>query len=135
VAAQLIRAADKMERAIVYLRQSKLPDAYEPPQVEALAALLDAHKKVDAMKKNVDEQITQNRKEAIRQLYVKIKEDQDKLNVDTTKIESARTPDGSLPRLDAVRLGQLPGEQGKLSDRVAKLEEDLAAADSVIYLW
>jgi hypothetical protein len=135
VAAQLIRAADKMERAIVYLRQSKLPDAYEPPQVEALAALLEAHKQVDAMKKNVDEQITQNRKDAIRQQYVKIKEDQDKLNADTTKIESARTPESTLPRLDAVRLGQLPGEQGKLSDRVSKLEEDLTAADSVIYLW
>src|SRR5690606_12794371 len=39
VASQLIRAADKMERAIVYLRQSKLPDAYDPPQVESLAIL------------------------------------------------------------------------------------------------
>ena len=58
VAAQVIRAADKMERAIVYLRESKLPDAYDPPQVEALASLLDAHKKIDSMKKNVDEQIT-----------------------------------------------------------------------------
>ncbi len=135
VAAQVIRAADKMERAIVYLRESKLPDAYDPPQVEALASLLDAHKKIDSMKKNVDEQITQNQKEAIRQLYVKIKEDQDKLNADTKKIESARTPDGTLPRIDAVRLGQLPGEQGKLADRVSKLEEDLAAADSIIYLW
>lgn len=135
VASQLIRAADKMERAIVYLRQSKLADAYEPPQVEALAALLEAHKRVDAMKKNIDEQIDQNKKEALRQQYVKIKEEQEKLNADVVRIEKARQPDSSLPRQEGVRLGQLPGEQGKLADRVAKLEEDLVAADSVIYLW
>src|SRR5207247_8634396 len=76
-----------------------------------------------------------NKKEAIRQQYIKSKEDQDKVNADTTKIETARQPDGTLPRPDAVRLGQLPGEQGKLADRVGKLEEDLTDADSVIYLW
>ena len=135
VAAQIIRAADKMERAIVYLRQSKLPDAYDPPQVEALAALLDAHKKIDTMKKNVDEQITQNQKEQIRQQYVKIKEEQDKLNADTKKIDTARTPDGTLPRVDGMRLGQLPGEQGKLADRISKLAKDLTDADSIVYLW
>jgi hypothetical protein len=83
----------------------------------------------------VDEQVNQQQKEAIRQQYIKIKEDQDKLNADTTKIDGAHQPDGTLPRVDAVRLGQLPGEQGKLADRVAKLDEDLQAADSVVYTW
>ncbi|HEY7088171.1 MAG TPA: DUF4175 family protein, partial [Tepidisphaeraceae bacterium] len=38
-ASHLTRAASRMERAIVNLRDKKLNDAYEPPQVEALAAL------------------------------------------------------------------------------------------------
>ncbi len=32
-------------------------------------------------------------------------------------------------------MGQLPGEQGKLSDRISKLDEQLKAADSIIYTW
>ena len=52
-------------------------------------------------------QIDQNKKEALRQQYVKIKEDQDKLNADTLKIDKAHQPDGTLPRQDAVRLGRL----------------------------
>ncbi|HEX3357734.1 MAG TPA: DUF4175 family protein [Tepidisphaeraceae bacterium] len=134
-ASQIIRAADKMERAIVYLRQSKLAEAYEPPQVDALASLLDAQKKVETMKQDVDRQANQQHKEEIRQQYIKIKEDQEKLNADTTKIETAHQPDGTLPRLSAIRLGQLPGEQGKLADRVTELAKDLTDADSIIYLW
>ena len=135
VASQIIRAADKMERAIVYLRQSKLPDAYDPPQTDALAALLNAQKRIATMKQNVDQQINNEQKEAIRQQYIEIKQEQDKLNTDTTKIETARGADGGLPRIDAVRLGQLPGEQGKLADRVDKLAKDLTDADSIVYLW
>jgi hypothetical protein len=135
VAAQIIRAADKMERAIVYLRQTKLPDAYDPPQTDALAALLEAQKRVAAMKDKVDQQVNQGQKEAIRQQYIAIKQDQEKLDGDTQQIDKARLPDGSLPRLQAVRLGQLPGEQGKLADRISKLDEDLKAADSIIYTW
>ncbi len=44
VADQIIRAADKMERAIVYLRQTKLADAYDPPQTDALGGIAGSAK-------------------------------------------------------------------------------------------
>src|SRR5688572_10948842 len=59
-AAHLTRAAGRMERAIISLRDRKLPDAYEPPQVEALAALEAAKKIVDEQKQKVDEQIEED---------------------------------------------------------------------------
>jgi hypothetical protein len=40
-----------------------------------------------------------------------------------------------LKREDAIRLGQLPGEQGKLATRTQELEEALAAVNSVVYIW
>jgi hypothetical protein len=134
-AAQLTRAAAKMERAIISIRDKKLPEAYDPPQVEALAALEQAKKIVDEQKAKVDEQIADKDKEAVRQKYVRIKADQEKLNAETARIEKARQPDGALARADSVRLGQLPGEQGKLSDDTNKISEDLAAVGSVVYIW
>ena len=53
-ASNLTKAAQKMERAIVGLRDKDLAGAYEPPQVEALAALLDAKKIIDEQKQKVD---------------------------------------------------------------------------------
>jgi hypothetical protein len=134
-AAHLTRAAGKMERAIISIRDKKLPEAYDPPQVEALAALEQAKKIVDEQKAKVDEQIADKDKEAVRQKYVRIKADQEKLNTETARIERARQPDGALARADSVRLGQLPGEQGKLSDDTNKISEDLAAVGSVVYVW
>ena len=132
----LTRAASKMERAIVGLRAKDLPGAYEPPQVDALAALLEAKRIVDEQKQKADEQKEQQEKEAVRQAYMKIKAEQEKLNAETARIDKApKAADGALNRQDAVRLGQLPGEQGKLSDRTQELEEALSAVGSVVYIW
>ena len=131
----MTRAADRMERAIVNLRDKKLAEAYDPPQVDALAELQQARKIVDEQKAKVDEQIDNQDKEAVRQRYVKIKEDQEKLDDDTAQIEKSRAADGALNRADAVRLGQLPGEQGKLSDRTNGIAQDLAAIGSTVYVW
>ena len=135
VVGQLLKAAGKMERAIVFLRDRKLTDAYEPPQVEALAALEDAKQRVDKMKDDVDNNINNAKKEAIRQQYVKIKEEQDALNGETTAIETSRDPQGQLNRLQDVRLNQLPGVQGGLADRVKKIDEVLSSIGSIVYSW
>jgi hypothetical protein len=134
-AANLTRAAQKMERAIVSLRTKDLPAAYEPPQVDALGALLEAKRIVDEQKQKADEKKEEQQKEAVRQAYVKIKAEQEKLNVETTRIDKAPKVDGALNRPDAVRLGQLPGEQGGLADRTHELEEALSAVGSVVYIW
>jgi hypothetical protein len=135
-ASNLTRAATKMERAIVSLRGKDLPAAYQPPQVEALAALEEAKRLVDEQKKQVDQKKDQRQREAIRVAYMKIKEDQEKLNGETLRLDKTpKLADGKPKREDAVRLGQLPGEQGKLMDRTKELEEDLAALGSVVYIW
>ncbi|MGH7179750.1 MAG: DUF4175 family protein, partial [Tepidisphaeraceae bacterium] len=89
-AAHLLRAAGKMERAIFALREAHLPDAYDPHQIEALAALEAAKKIIDEQKTNVDDQMNDADRESVRQKYVKIREDQEKVNVETTRIDSAR---------------------------------------------
>ncbi len=132
----LTDAADLMERAIVSLRENKLADAYNPPQAEALTDLEAAKKIIDEQKAAVDQKQQEQQKEAIRQVYVQLKLEQDKLNVETKRIDSApRLEDGSLHREDAVRLGQLPAEQAGLADRAAKLDDDLSALGSIVYIW
>jgi hypothetical protein len=66
---------------------------------------------------------------------VKIRDDQQKLNDETLRIDKSRGADGNLARAEAVRLGQLPGEQGRLSDRVKAMDEALEAVGSTVYLW
>lgn len=134
-ASHLLRAAGKMERAIFALRDKKLPAAYDPPQVEALAALEQAKKIVDEQKKNVDDKIGENDRETVRQKYVKIKGEQEDLNKETTRIDQARDRAGQLNRGETIKLGQLPGQQGKLADEVAKIDKDLAAVGSIVYIW
>jgi hypothetical protein len=134
-AAQLLRAAGHMERAIVSLNESKWAEAYDPPQIDALASLQAAKKTVDAQKSKVDDQIASGQKEAVRQKYIEIKLDQEKLNAETARIDAARDGQGQLKRADMIRLGQLPGEQGSLSDRVAALDQDLEAVGSIVYIW
>ena len=136
IAAKLTAAAGQMERAVVHLRAKKLPDAYQPPQVEALKALADAKDAVDAWKQEVDEQLQQQDRETIRQAYVKLLEAQKKVNKDTAEIDAApKDPAGALPRLVAVRLGQLPGEQGKLSETADGLGKELEKIGSIVYVW
>ena len=132
----LTDAADQMERAIVHLRAEQLASAYSPPQVRALDALLSAKRIIDEQKRKSDDKQEQEKKEAIRQAYVGIRAAQLAVNVRTTAIDSApRNDDGTRRREDAIALAQLPGEQGKVADRTAKLDEPLAAVGSVVYTW
>jgi hypothetical protein len=135
-AALLTSAASKMERAIVFLRDQKLDPAYDPWQADALDALVNAKKIVDEQKRKADEKREQQQKDAIRVAYEKIKADQVVLNTETARLNAApKNPDGALNRVDAVRLGQLPGEQGKIADRTKALDEDLSALGSIVYTW
>lgn len=134
-AARLTRAATHMERAAVHLRDKKLVEAYDPPQMEALLTLEDARKMVEEQKKKVDDEIDQQAKEAIRQAYIRIKGEQEKLAEETARLEGARNPQGELNRADAIKLNQLPAEQQKLADQVKKVGEDLSSLKSTVYTW
>lgn len=134
-ASNLTRAAGRMEHAIVALKDAQLPAAYDPSQVEALAALDHAKKIIDDQKAKVDQQVADQNNESVRDQYVQIKAEQQKLNDQTSDIEKTRGQDGSLNRVSAVKLAQLPDQQSKLSDRVSKLNEALNAAGSTVYIW
>ena len=134
-AAKLTVAAGHMERAIVSLNNEKLAEAYDPPQLEALSALREARKLVDEALKKVQDQLKQDTRESIRQAYVKLLEDQKKVGKDIRDIDATPKENGDLPRPVAIRLGQLPGEEGGLSDRTTKIGEQLQQLDSIVYVW
>ena len=136
IAGMLVKAAGLMERAVVSLKEVKLPDAYDPSQVRALATLEDAKKLTDEMLAEIQKQMEDANKETIRQAYEKIKADQEEINVETAKIDaSPRLPDGTLKREDSVRVAKLPPREGALADKTNALEEALSALGGVVYVW
>ncbi|MBC7784890.1 MAG: hypothetical protein H7144_13715, partial [Burkholderiales bacterium] len=135
IGALLTKAAGKMERAIVGLRGGSLADAYDPSQVEALATLLDARKQIDDQKNEADKKADQQQKDAIRARYVKIRDQQQKLNVDTVRVEKARDAQGNIVRTEWPTIARLPKDQFGLAEEVAKIEEDLQTLGSVVYVW
>ena len=136
IAALLNEAARMMERAVITIKEAKLPEAYDPSQVKALAMLEDAKAKTDKALQEVQEQQENQNRETIRAMYEKIKAEQVVINKETARIDkSPKLPDGSLKREDAVALGKLPGQQGQLAETTKKLEEDLSALGGVVYVW
>ena len=130
----LTQAADKMERAIVNLRDAKLAEAYNPAQTDALAELVQAKKLIDAQKQKADQKQEDQKKESIRQAYMALLAEQNEVNSRTVAVDtSPKNDDGSMTREALVRLGQLPGDQGKVADKTAKLDEDLSALGSIVY--
>lgn len=135
-AGKINAAATKMEQAAVYLRKKQLAEAYAPLQVEALKALADAKKLIDEAKRKVDQEVNDRKEESIRQAYVKLLEEQKKIDGDTTDIDkNGKDADGNLKRDQGIKLAGLPGRQGKLSEEAKKLGERLASVNSVVYRW
>jgi hypothetical protein len=143
IVSSLNRAADRMGRAIIALRQDDdgadaqhLAAAYDPPQVEALAALEEARQAIDQQAAKAKQAMDQQRKEAIKAVYQKILAEQKKIDSDTIKVDKApRLDDGSLSHRDAILLDQLPPRQSVLADQTNKLEDDLSGLGSVVYVW
>jgi hypothetical protein len=134
IAQDLVRAAGKMERAIVDLRDKKLASAYSPHQVEALNALEQALKKTEEARKEAQRKMDQRQAETIKAQLEKIRMEQlEQINKPTVEIETARKPDGSIDRLHAVRLNQLPGKQGELSKSMGELGDALRELGGIIY--
>lgn len=135
IASRLTKAAGKMERAIVHLRAGKVAEAYEPPQVEALAALDEAKKLVDEQKNQADNKDKEQQKEAIRARYQKIKDAQDKINASTTLVEKSRDAQGAIPRQHWGTIGNLPKDQTANAEETATIDKDLESLGSIIYVW
>ena len=119
-----------------HLNNEKLADAYEPPQVEALAALVEARSRSTRPWPKAQEQLKQQQKETIQagvcEAAGRSEEDRQghrhRLTHAPKKTATCRDP-------TAIRLGQLPGEQGGVADRADKLGEQLEQLDSVVFVW
>ncbi|HEY1684160.1 MAG TPA: DUF4175 family protein [Tepidisphaeraceae bacterium] len=136
VAGLLVQSADKMERASVLLQQNQLPAAFDPVQTDALSLLLSAQKKLAVIKADLDQKLADASRQNLRQAYIKIKANQQGLNDQTQVIaQSSHLPDGSLNRINAIHLLQLPPQQQQLAQQVEKLDDRLASLGGIVYLW
>ena len=98
--------------------------------------LVLAKKQIDEQKKKADQKQEDQKKEAIRQAYMALLAQQNEVNLKTISIDGTpKNDDGSIPREALVRLGVLPGDQGKIADKAAKMDEDLSALGSIVYSW
>jgi hypothetical protein len=131
---QLTDAADQMMRATVNLRQGKLAEAYDPSQVEALAALVRIKKEIDAQKDDVDQKNDDQKKDSIREGYTALLAEQKELIARTSQLDGTpKEDDGSLSRRAALQLSQISFDQGKLADTAEKMDPDLATLGSIVY--
>jgi hypothetical protein len=140
--ADLNRAADRMGRAIMALRDDNGTDAqnlaaaYDPPQVEALSALEQAKTIIDQQSEQANQKMQDQRKEAIKAAYQKMLVAQKKIDADTVAIAKApRGDDGQLGHREEILLDQLPPQQGALAETAVKLGETLEKLDSIVYVW
>jgi hypothetical protein len=148
IVADLNRAADRMGRAITALDDdadqpgaassagSRLSAAYDPPQVEALAALEKAKELIDQQAAKNNQALNDQKKDSIQAAYQKILEAQKKIDADTAAIDKApRLADGQLGHRDAILLDQLPPREDVLADQTGKLGDDLSSLNSIVYVW
>ena len=132
----LTKAADKMGRAIVELKQGNLVTGYNPAQTDALNELREARRAVDQQKKAVDDQQEQEQKATIKTAYEGLLKQQTDLNGRVVAIDAShRNADGSMRRTDIARRSMLVGVQKKIAEDTAALDEPLANLNSIVYRW
>ena len=136
IANALTRAAARMERAAVFLRQKQLDAGYDPPQVEALDALRIAQTTIDEQKAAVDKELGDQARETIRQKLVEIRKDQaEKINAPTGELQAKRDAGTFKVRPDQLQLNGLPPAQGDLAGQIDGLSEPLADVGGVAFVY
>ena len=136
IASGLTSAASRMERAIGLLRASAFADAYDPSQVQALSFLREARKLVQQQQEDAQQrQSQQQRQELVAELKA-IREDQSGINSDTVKLDATpRDAQGALARAQRIAAGQAATRQGVVSERIAKLSEQLLKLNSSVFTF
>jgi len=133
VAAILNKAAGRMERAMVLLRGEKVPDAYNPPQVEALAHLEAAFRKVEELRRKNEDQARKQQQEEVRKVLMDIRKDQAEVATDTQRLDKLLQAEQKR-RADLLKLAQTATQQGQLSQRMTKAQADLSSLGSVVFV-
>jgi len=132
VASHLGKAAGRMERAALLLKQQKLEDAFEPSQTAALSELELALKAISDMREKAEQEEQSKTKEKLRQAYQAVRDQQAQLRDATKLLDQALTAERK--RSDLVRAVQLAADQQKLSDILRPLTEQLADLGSSIFV-
>ncbi len=127
----LNKAAGRMERAMVLLRQEQVQPAYEP-QAEALVALENAMAKAQEMKRKAEEQSRQQQQEEVRKVLQEIRKQQVEVADETKRLDKSLTGN-EKKRADLIRLNQVAAQQGSLAERMTKVGNDLADLGSVVF--
>jgi hypothetical protein len=135
LASRLSRAASHMERALLALRDQRLPDAYEPAMVEALSALRDGLAAIERQQREVDQQLADAEQESLRAGFAAVLERQKRLAAETSAIDRLRDDAGRLDRASSLRLTRLPAEQGQTRDATSALRAKLDDMGSVAFTW
>ena len=136
IASKLTRAAARMERAAVFLRQKQLDEGYDPPQVEALDALRIAQQAVDQQKDKVDQELQDAAKETIRAKLVAVRKEQaENVNAPTGELQGKRNAGTFSVRRDQQQLNGLPPVQEGLAGRVDALGQALADVGGVAFVY
>lgn len=136
IAESLTRAASRMERAAVFIRQEDLTAAYEPPQIQALSALRDALAATRKQQEQVQEEIEEQERAAIRDTLVTIRDAQAaEVNEPTGVIETKRLA-GELDRRDSFQPRTvLSPRQTELAGQIAEVEQTLADVGGVAFVY
>jgi hypothetical protein len=132
---KLTEAAGHMERAVVHLRAAKLPDAYKPPQLEAFVALLDAKKLIDEAAKKAQDDVDDDDKETIKEMYIAMLAKQKEIGAEIRRVDALPRDNGDLPRAEVKKLEAQGDKQGELIKKAGEIGEQLKKLESVVYDW
>jgi hypothetical protein len=133
---QLTHADQLMSRAVTYLQDQRLADAYQPPQTDAFAALLSVKEVIDKQAADTRQRTQDQQKATLRQQFLQIRDEQAKINAQSKAIaDGPRTTEGQLGHQARANLGIISDQQSDLAQRAAKLDDDLGAAGSIAYTY
>ena len=136
ISAALHSAANSMDRALEHLVENRLAAAYAPPQVDALAALEDALRKIALAREDLDEQIEQEERDSIREALEKVRAQQIEINKVTIGIESKRpSPEAMLARIEEHSAREQVDLEGGLAQKMRQIAERLAKVDGMVFAW
>lgn len=132
----LTRAALRMERAAVELRDEDLAGAYEPPQVQALSSLREALEAADEEQRRVAEELERQQREAIRQRLITLREVEEAQIVTPTRELAEKAAAGELARRDRLTpRAVLAPAQVELSNELSDIGTALEEAGGTVFVF
>ena len=132
-AGHLNTSAGRMERAIALLKLSRLKEALQPPQTDALVELELAALQVAELRRLAQQQTQKQKQDDLKRRYDEVRAQQSQIG-DVTKLLDQALSGEQKKRSDLLRLNQLSADQNKLSDKTKAMGEQLAELGSTVFV-